>query len=69
MDARGVALPFPVPPLLRCVPSLSNLNVRAVDLEEKRLVTTMMAASRWRHSHLDWQELVDLLGQQPYLVA
>ena len=69
MDARRVALPFPLPSLLRRMPSLSNLKVRAVELEEKRLVTPMRAASRWRHSHLDWQDPVDLLGQQPYLVA
>jgi len=48
---------------------LSSLDVRAVSPEEKRLVSSMLSTSRWRHSHLDWQDPVDLLGQQPYLVA
>jgi len=69
VDAQHVALPLPLPPLLRRVPSLSTLSVRAVGPEEKRLVTSMLSTSRWRHSHLDWQDPVDLLGQQPYLVA
>ena len=69
MDPRRVGFPHPHPPLLTGVLTLSNLKVRAVGPEEKRLVTTLLATSRWRHSHLDWQEPVDLLGQQPYLVA
>lgn len=47
----------------------SPISVRTVDQGDRRLVSTLLAASRWRHSHLDWQEPIDLLGQQPFLAA
>jgi [ribosomal protein S18]-alanine N-acetyltransferase len=50
-------------------PAPPHLQVRAVDESDRRLVASLLATSRWRHQHLDWQEPLDLLGQQPYLVA
>ena len=32
-------------------------------------MSTLLATSRYRHAHLDWQEPIGLLGQQPFLVA
>ncbi len=45
------------------------MTVRSVDREDQRLVSSLLATSRWRHAHLDWQDPLDLLGQQPFLVA
>jgi ribosomal protein S18 acetylase RimI-like enzyme len=51
------------------VPGNPSIRVRPLERDDKRLVSTLLATCRWRHYHLDWQEPVDLLGQQPYLVA
>ncbi|HET7011280.1 MAG TPA: GNAT family N-acetyltransferase [Anaerolineales bacterium] len=40
-----------------------------MDRRDRDLVANVLATSRWKHQHLDWQEPLDLLGQQPYLIA
>src|SRR3990170_3395833 len=51
------------------MPAPPALLVRTLIHEDKSLVTGLLATCRWRHHHLDWKEPLDLLGEQPYLVA
>jgi ribosomal-protein-alanine N-acetyltransferase len=45
------------------------MRVRPVDPSDKTLIAHLLATCRFRHQHLDWQEPIQLLGQQPFLVA
>ncbi len=44
-------------------------RVRQVTQKDQDLVDGLLAAARWQHRHLDWAQIEDLLGRQPYLLA
>lgn len=44
-------------------------GVRNAGPRDRRWIEALLAAARWRHQHLDWENSLDLLHQQPFLLA
>ncbi|MEW6567500.1 MAG: GNAT family N-acetyltransferase [Chloroflexota bacterium] len=44
-------------------------SIRPADLGDRARVSHLLDTAHWRHQHLDWFEALDLLGQQPFLLA
>lgn len=51
------------------MPPTPKWTTREVGPGDRALVDGLMAAARWRHSHLDWLEAGDLVGAAPFLLA
>lgn len=47
----------------------ARLAVRNTDPRDRRLIEALLAAARWRHQHLDWENSLDLLDRQPFRLA
>ncbi len=47
----------------------SRIVVRPANRRDRRLLEALLAAARWRHQHLDWENSLDLLNRQPFLLA
>lgn len=43
--------------------------VRAIDPKDRQAIDCLLATSDWQHAHLDWLAALDLIGQQPFLMA
>jgi ribosomal-protein-alanine N-acetyltransferase len=46
-----------------------RIAVRPAGRGDRRLIEALLAAARWRHQHLDWEDSLDLLHRQPFLLA
>ncbi|MGH2627631.1 MAG: GNAT family N-acetyltransferase [Anaerolineales bacterium] len=46
-----------------------RLTVRNANPRDRRLIEALLAAARWRHQHLDWENSLELLHLKPFLLA
>ncbi|MGH2606917.1 MAG: GNAT family N-acetyltransferase [Anaerolineales bacterium] len=46
-----------------------RIAVRPASGRDRRPIEALLAAARWRHQHLDWENSLDLLHRQPFLLA
>jgi len=51
------------------MPKDVHWTMRTVRNQDLALVSCLLNAAAWKHQHLDWLSAMDLVGQQPFLLA
>lgn len=50
-------------------PSSDHWTFRHANGSDRALVSSLLDSAHWKHQHLDWFDTLELLGQQPFLLA
>jgi ribosomal protein S18 acetylase RimI-like enzyme len=51
------------------VPAQNQWTIRPASSADRSVVSSLLAASSWKHQHLDWFSALELIGMPPYYLA
>jgi ribosomal protein S18 acetylase RimI-like enzyme len=51
------------------VPAQNPWTIRPASPADRSIVSSLLAASSWKHQHLDWFSALELIGMPPYYLA
>lgn len=51
------------------MPAQNQWTIRPASSADRSVVSSLLAASSWKHQHLDWFSALELIGMPPYYLA